>query len=141
MSGFKTINSTSTAFTKTEVRGEKRRSISMLQPKTSKCLRLDNCSPTVSRKQMPSSSSSSGEETTPPQTLRPKNETTSPSTAEQNLIVNAFKKIEDQCFDLLVVIQSHLHVGNLPKKPVLRSEEKEVITEFCQGRLVSILVY
>lgn len=145
-SSFKTINSTSTAFTKTEVRGEKRPAIGMLQPKSSKCLRLDQAAG-VTRNQVLASSSKSGDDTSSAQnpTLeQPKTETTSSPLKsvehpQKNLIVNSLRKIEDQCFDLLPVIRSHLHVGNLPKKPVLRDEEKEVIAEVCQSNSVSRL--
>lgn len=145
-SSFKTINSTSTAFTKTEVRGEKRPAIGMPQPKSSKCLRLDQAAG-VTHNQVLASSSKSGDDTSSAQNLtleQLKTETISSSLKsvehpQKNLIVNSLRKIEDQCFDLLPVIRSHLHVGNLPKKPILRDEEKEVIAEVCQSSSVSRL--
>ncbi|XP_030014573.1 little elongation complex subunit 1 isoform X2 [Sphaeramia orbicularis] len=133
ISSFKSINSASTAFTKTETRGGKRHAISPPQPKNNKCLRLDHRSPSQSPQRLPSSSSDD-DETTSKQTP---SEMTSPSmdggqSAESKIIVQSLQKIEQGCFDLLPVIQSHLYVGNMPKKPVLRDEEKEVISEICQ---------
>ncbi|XP_068179768.1 little elongation complex subunit 1 [Antennarius striatus] len=145
ISGFKAINSTSTAFTKTEVKGEKRPPISLPESKNSKCLRLDNCS-FVSHNQVPASSSDLGEDMTAPRSLKPKhlmNEPASPPTAigePAESIVMALNKIENQCFDLLPVLQSRVYVGNLPKKPVLRNEEKEVIADICQSRLADDLI-
>lgn len=140
MSGFKTINSTSTAFTKTETRGEKRQLDNLPQPRSSKCLRLDSSSPSVSHKQVACSSSGGGEAPTPSQPLSEAASSTLDNSqpAEKDPIASALRKIESGCFDLLPVIQSHLYVGNLPKKPVLRDEEKQVIAEICKGKIVSI---
>lgn len=144
MSCFKTVNSTSTAFTKTDKRGTKRHISTVPEPRNSKYVRVDD----GSRKQVPPSSSNSSEETA--SSLTPKFNQLTHGTAmtsadegehsEEKLIDDALKKIEHQCFDLLPVIQSHLYVGNKPKKPVLRTEEIEVISEGCQIGLVSTFV-
>ncbi|KAM9723532.1 little elongation complex subunit 1 [Menidia menidia] len=132
MSGFKTISSTSTAFTKTEMRGNKRPAISSPQPTGRKSLRLDSDSPAVSSKEVPALSSNSGDEATSPQRVEPLKSPTSGEPAEPNLIADSLMKIRNMCFDLLPVLQSCLYVGNMPKGPVLRDEEKEVISEICQ---------
>lgn len=148
VSCFKTVNSTSTAFTKADARGTKRPIDPFPEPKNSKYIRVGDGSDSATHKQTPLSSSSCDEDTASPLTsklnqLAHGTATTSADDrehSEEKLIDGALQKIEQQCFDLLPVIQSHLYVGNKPKKPVLRSEEIEVISEVCQNSLVSIFL-
>lgn len=42
----------------------------------------------------------------------------------------ALAKLASDCFDLLVVVKSHVHVNRISTLPILRDEEKEVVTEF-----------
>uniref|UniRef100_A0A3P9HCV8 Little elongation complex subunit 1 C-terminal domain-containing protein n=1 Tax=Oryzias latipes TaxID=8090 RepID=A0A3P9HCV8_ORYLA len=139
-SGFN--SSASTAFTKTDTRGDKKPAVHLSSrslPTASKRLKLESSSPSTECKQIPPVPSNGERETTSPNILEPKRPT-SPSTkpkesSEENLLTNALQKIEKQCFDVLPVVQSHLYVGNVPKKPVLRDEEKEVISDICQHSL------
>ncbi|XP_014857572.1 PREDICTED: little elongation complex subunit 1 [Poecilia mexicana] len=145
-SGFKTISSASTAFTKTETRGEKRPAGDSSQSKNSKFPKLDSSSADVTDKQETSFSLHGGSEATSSSTVakdQKKSNTASPciefeEPAEQDLIVDYLNKIKKQCFDLLPVVQSHLYVGNLPKKPILRDEEKEVISDVCRCSLLQV---
>lgn len=45
-------------------------------------------------------------------------------------IADALRKVAESTFDLLPVIRSHVYVGNISKKPVMRDQEKEVVHEF-----------
>nr|XP_061789548.1 little elongation complex subunit 1-like [Nerophis lumbriciformis] len=143
MSSFSTVTSTTTAFTKTEMNGNKRLAVELPQPKNSKCLRLDGSSPGVSQVVDVSVINGSSDSPCRTEKLKPTqcNERVTSmecgEPVEKNVINRLLKRIEHQVFDVLPVIQSHIYVGNMPTKPVLRDEEKEVISEISQSSLAN----
>ncbi|XP_068092763.1 little elongation complex subunit 1 [Hyperolius riggenbachi] len=56
------------------------------------------------------------------------------SSVDEDIITGALKRIEHYGFDLFPVIRSHIFVGSIPKVPVMRNEEKEVIYEFSNSK-------
>ncbi|MGH0125144.1 UNVERIFIED_CONTAM: hypothetical protein FKN15_021702 [Acipenser sinensis] len=183
ISGFKAINSSTTAFTKTGKACEaenscfrqvterlssmglpdqvwKRPGVNLHLPKSAKRLRLDNDSPAAERVNLPVASLEDSKSNVikdellkdlrgsleQPADIKSSEVLKSQSNPTEEAISKAFEKIAKCCFDLMPVIRSHVHVGNISQVPVLRDEEKEVIHEFCvvnkhlaEGLLVAIL--
>ncbi|XP_064409392.1 little elongation complex subunit 1 isoform X3 [Latimeria chalumnae] len=176
ITGFKAINSTSTAFVKTgsstktenssnehyETNSETQRSNTSLVgphgkrvianpsfPKSAKKLRLDSkplgpelkvdilssvyntpTNPAVATTVCSAAKQHypfSADDSTPSQTSH-----TCVSTEEATCDI--LKKVVESCFDILPVIQSHLHVGNFSKVPVMRDEEKEVVYQVIHAK-------
>lgn len=153
ISGNKTINSSSTAFTKTDQKA-KRISTNVLLPKSAKRLRLDTCSPDPSSlnptvQQVSDDEPSNG--VASPKSY-PVNDRSSSSHLEriegktvdspndpQALILSAFEKLQNSYFDVLPVIRSHVFLGRISAVPVLRDEETSVISEFCLNQVMFFL--
>lgn len=147
ISGNKTINSSSTAFTKTDQKAK--RTANMLLPKSAKKLRLDTCSPDASSLTPPvqhvSDQPSNGVASpthyptnSPPsnnQTASKEGKTVDDVNDAQSLIFSAFEKLQNSCFDVLPVIRSHVFLGRISEVPVLRDEEKCVISDFCSKQV------
>uniref|UniRef100_A0A8C6FSI9 Interactor of little elongation complex ELL subunit 1 n=1 Tax=Moschus moschiferus TaxID=68415 RepID=A0A8C6FSI9_MOSMO len=158
IAGFQAIASSSTAFVKAggssggDGKQDKagglgppqdlagKRTLSASVPRSAKRLRLDSGSPELeptpegaghSPRTDPSQAAAPSTEDRhplPPTQLPPSPEETveSPDTA----IAEALRKIGEATFDLLPVIRSHVYVGNISTKPVMRDQEKDVVYEF-----------
>ncbi|XP_036446502.1 little elongation complex subunit 1 isoform X2 [Colossoma macropomum] len=147
ISGNKTINSSSTAFTKTEQKA-KRAGVNVLLPKSAKKLRLDACSPAPVHTTSPVAvnndqptdviESSESHPTNSPSGSNQEQGTESKPETEQNdkevQITDAIEKLQMSCFDVLPVIKSHVFLGRISEVPVLRDEEKSVISDFCSNQ-------
>nr|KAF6366325.1 interactor of little elongation complex ELL subunit 1 [Pipistrellus kuhlii] len=124
-----------------------KRTLSSCTPRSAKRLRLDSGSPEPEilsptsegvkhpRRNLPQvevtvtdeeSSSVPAASTVTQLSLNPKETVESHDKA----IADALKKIAESSFDLLPVIRSHVYVGNISKKPVMRDQEKEVVYDF-----------
>lgn len=130
-----------------------KRTLSSCTPRSAKRLRLDSRSPE------PETSSPTSEGVRHPRRNLPQVEVTATdeesssvpaaSTVSQlplnpketveshdKAIADALKKIAESSFDLLPVIRSHVYVGNISKKPVMRDQEKEVVYDFSTTKKV-----
>ncbi|CAI9156589.1 unnamed protein product [Rangifer tarandus platyrhynchus] len=159
IAGFQAIASSSTAFVKAggsssgdgkqdkagglgppqDAAGKRTLSASTLR--SAKRLRLDSGSPEPepTPKGMGCSPQRDAPQAAAPNTeedRRPLPDSQSPPNPEETtetpdrVIAEALRKIREAAFDLLPVIRSHVYVGNISKKPVMRDQEKEVVYEF-----------
>ncbi|XP_076826684.1 little elongation complex subunit 1 [Brachyhypopomus gauderio] len=147
ISGNKTINSSSTAFTKTEQK-PKRTGVNMLLPKSAKRLRLDACSPGPAKVPLPLQQFGDAQPSSdaPPAGPQPANGLLSGQetrtecggdilrTEKRCQVSEAIDKIQASCFDVLPVIKSHVFLGRISKVPVLRDEEKAVLSDFSSNQ-------
>ncbi|XP_007125259.2 little elongation complex subunit 1 isoform X2 [Physeter macrocephalus] len=122
-----------------------KRALSAATPRSAKRLRLDSGSP---EPEPPSEGVSRSPQRNPSQAAAVRTEeegrrlpavgtvSQSPLSAKETVesydgaVAEALKKIAESSFDLLPVIRSHVYVGNISKKPVMRDQEKEVVYEF-----------
>lgn len=148
ISGNKSINSSSTAFTKTDQKA-KRIGANVLLPKSAKRLRLDTCSPdpsnltppvqqvsdypsngVASPKYYPMNGPSSNNEM-----AGKEGKTVDDTNDAQSLILSALAELQNSYFDVLPVIKSHVFLGRISDVPVLRDEEKCIISDFCLNQV------
>ncbi|KAK1173418.1 little elongation complex subunit 1 [Acipenser oxyrinchus oxyrinchus] len=129
----------------------KRPGVNLHLPKSAKRLRLDNDSPVAERVNFTVASLEDSKSNVikdellkdlrgsleQPVDIKSSEMLKSQSNPTEEAISKAFEKIAKCCFDLMPVIRSHVHVGNISQVPVLRDEEKEVIHEFCVVNKVS----
>ncbi|KAJ8353622.1 hypothetical protein SKAU_G00211890 [Synaphobranchus kaupii] len=108
----------------------KKTGVNVLLPKSAKDLKQDSDSPIPA---VPHGSLANHKEVNRGESagIREDGQVGNATTSAQNLILDALKKIETSCFDLLPIIKSHVSIKIISKAPVLRDEEKEVIHEFC----------
>ena len=165
LAGFQAIASSSTAFVKaggssgSDGKQDKvgglgppqdpagKRTLSASAPRSAKRLRLDSGSP---EPEPTPEGVGHSPRTDPPQAAAPSTEDNrhplpalqSPSSPEETAespnraITEALRKIGEATFDLLPVIRSHVYVGNVSTKPVMRDQEKDVVYEFSTTKKV-----
>ena len=165
VAGFQAIASSSTAFVKAggssggDGKQDKvgglgppqdpagKRTLSASAPRSAKRLRLDSGSP---EPEPTPEGVGHSPRTDPPQAAAPSTEDNrhplpalqSPSSPEETAespnraITEALRKIGEATFDLLPVIRSHVYVGNVSTKPVMRDQEKDVVYEFSTTKKV-----
>lgn len=159
ITGFQAIASSSTAFVKAggssssdgkhdkagglgppqDLAGKRTLSASTLR--SAKRLRLDSgspepeptlegmgCSPRTDTPQAAALSTEDDRHPFPASHSPPSPEETTES--PERAIAEALRKIGEATFDLLPVIRSHVYVGNISTKPVMRDQEKDVVYEF-----------
>lgn len=142
------FNSVTTAFTKTQLAG-KRCGSNVLLPKSAKKLRLGNSPVTVGTRP-PSDVAVEHLSNGSMESKDLQNQTGSHvvksdlmasgdnvASSKECIISQALTKLAASCFDLLVVVKSHVFIKRVSSVPVMRDEEKEVVSDFCTTHKVS----
>ncbi|XP_028836113.1 little elongation complex subunit 1 isoform X2 [Denticeps clupeoides] len=139
ITGFKRINSLSTAFTKTEHQG-KRTTVNMLLPRSAKKLCLDGfhgsaptCQPSQPLADSTQPSSEPKGQSVPfnaKTQVIPERLDTDVIWNKRSVIEQAIAKMTSSCFDVLPVVKSHVFLKRISAVPILRDEEKETVSDF-----------
>lgn len=106
-------------------------------PKNAKRLRLDACSPDptsitpLANSKPRNSMGAALSNSNGPSSNNQEGTTEDKANTTQSLISRALKTLQNSCFDLLPTVRNHVLLGRISEVPVLRDEEKSIISEFC----------